>query len=901
MMYKKQENTWYSYVDINYLLHRASNNQSLFLVEDAASNDETHATQRVNSALESLSSNPGVASVVVPINLGNKNAGVWQGLHWVTLVIRREIGVLKAYYNDSYGTPMETSVAYLKQILINHDIAIGNITDLQTAQQSNGYDCGPWTVLNSIGLASNGQLPGFLSKDASKEVINQQRQSLPMLSPLILNKDIVRALEKSKAKEAQVGLGSGQDPVATLTEKTKALQLESRKTPKFVASGIVYVPEREYEEDSSDDEPDEEFLELLKSKPFPYYAKKKTHVRKIDFKDEQPNEGEALESLVVNPILKLLEEGAYEEDDKHHLKEDFAVSLALNRMRSVSSRKNNSLKDELGTDTSKGDVKHTKFGFFWECQWYKRSDPKDRKLKDKEVGEVRTFYKKLKKHDPDAACDFLRVAESGVPVPYQRLREYAKNHDLTKSLVREHRQSDADVPIYLALIDGDTVSFNGVYSSYSSIGENITPPTVMSTGYVFSDKEFHMYLSSLMDLNIRIITAKHLPSGVYYPEPNTCILIPAGFDTVPESFRDSQCKDETCEAAAILRQVKDRDNASFTFTTGNPIITTTPPRAYKTKKGVSDLSFSPGAKGGASPNNEDFSIMAQVSQSHQDPYVWAINLYINRGFSVSCAAGTFRSLIAKIRKEKGEERSKAVSELKQYVDPDKVVDAIVKAWDEVSEYIEQFKDMYARSDDEQQLLEIIDAEEGLEIKDFSREKILILSRAEVVSLIEDGILNITDLKNSDIKVIEAIFYSEVAIELLQEGRCSFAYLLRLLELSDKYEEDFEDILESFEYALGEYGVEEFLERYSQDPLHLEFMSGDPTDIVLENSDDMRYIEFGIKHYDVDVGWIQQELNGDREDPSASSMFFEAALLNIDGDNGDGYESSLGGYSDFQVD
>ncbi|MGV2433225.1 MAG UNVERIFIED_CONTAM: hypothetical protein LVQ98_08265 [Rickettsiaceae bacterium] len=162
-----------------------------------------------------------------------------------------------------------------------------------------------------------------------------------------------------------------------------------------------------------------------------------------------------------------------------------------------------------------------------------------KKEKKAEYTDVRKFYKQLKRYDAENDTnyveDFLEKTEKTVPIPYQELREYAKNHPNTKKLVGEFRKASPKAPIYLSLIDSDTVDFNGIYSAYYRITKEKLP-TVMSTGYVFPKESREYHLASTQDRYIRVITAKYIPSGIYYPEPNTCVLIPDDCYTVPESF-----------------------------------------------------------------------------------------------------------------------------------------------------------------------------------------------------------------------------------------------------------------------------------------------------------------------------------------------------------------------------
>lgn len=85
---------------------------------------------------------------------------------------------------------------------------------------------------------------------------------------------------------------------------------------------------------------------------------------------------------------------------------------------------------------------------------------------------------------------------------------------------------------------------------------------------------------------------------------------------------------------------------------------------------------------------------------------------------------------------------------------------------------------------------------------------------------------------------------------------------------------------------------DILKLYKENPLHLEFMSGDPDEIILENSDDPNIVLFGIKNYDIDVQWIREELGGDEQD-TASLMDFDRIIgtyeddhVDVSGDNHD---------------
>jgi hypothetical protein len=169
-MSKKNDRTyWYAYLDINDLL-KAKSQDNVYKVIDSTDIDDLQTLQRVSEAFTVLNNPNSLNVVVIPINLGISNQGTWQGLHWVGLIIKKTKTSFKAFYTDSLATPIEKSFSTsdgatfytLKQILINHGVPENNIIESNVnlpAQQSNGYDCGPWTVFNLDSLAKTENLP----------------------------------------------------------------------------------------------------------------------------------------------------------------------------------------------------------------------------------------------------------------------------------------------------------------------------------------------------------------------------------------------------------------------------------------------------------------------------------------------------------------------------------------------------------------------------------------------------------------------------------------------------------------------------------------------------------------------------------------------------------------------
>lgn len=173
---KTQADYWYSDVDIYQLLVETLASNHSYKVIDSASHDyelheqdleniqyvhdQTLIATRVSEAVNFLNNNDQMSAAVIPINLGQKNTtGIWEGRHWVGLVLRRNSNTndLEAFYSDSCGKELSKQLPFLKQILKNHHIE--TLYDYSKQQQSNGHDCGPWTVFNLDSLAKVGSLP----------------------------------------------------------------------------------------------------------------------------------------------------------------------------------------------------------------------------------------------------------------------------------------------------------------------------------------------------------------------------------------------------------------------------------------------------------------------------------------------------------------------------------------------------------------------------------------------------------------------------------------------------------------------------------------------------------------------------------------------------------------------
>ncbi|XVN43429.1 MAG: Ulp1 family isopeptidase [Candidatus Rickettsia vulgarisii] len=89
----------------------------------------------LNIEYTKLKSNNNKKSAIIPINLGNA--------HWVSLIITKSrANDLIFTYNNPDGSPINPNLkSFLQQVAPE-----APITDLETKQQWNDYDCGPIVV-----------------------------------------------------------------------------------------------------------------------------------------------------------------------------------------------------------------------------------------------------------------------------------------------------------------------------------------------------------------------------------------------------------------------------------------------------------------------------------------------------------------------------------------------------------------------------------------------------------------------------------------------------------------------------------------------------------------------------------------------------------------------------------
>ncbi len=450
------------------------------------------------------------------------------------------------------------------------------------------------------------------------------------------------------------------------------------------------------------------------------------------------------------------------------------------------------LKKELAS-TINSTIDHKIYAKYWFFQWFNT-------LTNEKVdfSEVRKFYKKLKKIDPEKAATFRIKNEDEnnyIKVPYQNLRESLKNHENTKELIKKAQKSN--LYVYISFIDSDTINFNGIYSSYlKNYDYDNKIATVMSTGYGFEkEKEDDSpYIEACKrDRNIRITIARKFPQGVYYPEPNLCILVLKDKVTIEESFIDKKRGDGYYYESPILLtnlfKQRDKNEQKWLFLDENPLITKIPDRIRKIK-------FSEEFSKGHQPYEDDIKKMQLISQSTEGILNFAKGLYCNRGFSLKDETKIyeFNQCVSQILSLSNESNQTAIDKLKDLISHNQ----------------------------------------------FSSVKYAIL---------------------------EAKFIKELYLELNKSNEYDSSIISILLKFQVDTKDSLEEIYSKIQCAQeNDYVLSLILNRYEEDPIHLEFMTRDVNEVLIENPE---YYAMARDHYNddetIDESYILQELKGDRDD------------------------------------
>ena len=522
--------------------------------------------------------------------------------------------------------------------------------------------------------------------------------------------------KKEKEKKEDIEL-------AELLKNGKDVENTEGRDAYFVINCPTYVHEPDQFSDSTSDgeSPTSEFTEEeFKNPPF-YIGEEVGVVSDIDqIYLQQPT---GTESRIVYPFLKQLESTAGTQN--------LAIVIGLNRARSLSNKQNQLLVDELKAHLPyfpPFSFTYKIFGFFWDYTWH-MNPGKEVTAHEKVQRFYRQFKMYCKSSDPKKlrAIEFRKELEKYINekgtniIPYQDLRERIKNHPFTEELVKavrfEHKMSD----VYLSIIDSDIVNFNSVYRTYiETYKSREFPPLAMSTGYEFSDdiryyKEAtiqkllkNLKFASQLDRGIRIKVAKHIPFGVYYPEPNTCILVPRELYKIHQSFINrtrSGANQGREELLVLLKRIQEtKPQGNFIFIEKSPVIIIATNRFFYREKQL--LSFSP--EFNSRPSEQDLINLREISQSHFNPRILdprifnrhAIGLSVGRSFMSKLVCPLFRAYQDRLFGHKDVDIESLRQNLKGWLeeknpsDKDKALTATLKINDALTDATEFIKSMF---------------------------------------------------------------------------------------------------------------------------------------------------------------------------------------------------------------
>lgn len=179
----------------------------------------------------------------------------------------------------------------------------------------------------------------------------------------------------------------------------------------------------------------------------------------------------------------------------------------------------------------------------------------------------------------------------------------------------------------------------------------------------------------------------------------------------------------------------------------------------------------------------------------------------------------------------------------------------MKAIEEVKKFYIELDRHYLRSKEEEDLLKLFKEKNVNLTSVSSRRTLLLIAQPIILKLIEEKIINFRKLIKLNIAALEYFCNDGEITEWLKERDITFDVILNLLD---------ENNLPYYIRAKGNFSTSYILEKYEENPLHLQFMASiedelGPTDVVYENSHDEEVVKFGMKHYDIEIEIIRGEI------------------------------------------
>jgi len=395
--------------------------------------------------------------------------------------------------------------------------------------------------------------------------------------------------------------------------------MPTSNAPRYVINTPMVVVSEDSSSEMSDDgdlSPQEVFPKPYFKAPFSFFklcdSKKEGEIKRgqIQRKRYRPSDltrkNQCLprnQALLAN-FIGLCERESFARTDYGSIQateKRLSIVIGLNMLHSLSTKKNNTLRKAVNY-LVQSSLSIKKFGFFWQGVWLEKKLGDTTKEFIWEIvsyKRVHDFYRQLKRRNPRLSKEFRKKIEHpdtlNYQVPYREIRETIKDDKTTRKLVRQFRKFSQNSPIYLAIMDSDAVSLQsgelGCYSVYGKMIEDHyekygKPLEIASVGYLFSDDDEIMALSSQLDLSTRHHTAEYFKLGIVFPEPTIIMKIRPEEATITDSFCDNQRNYPSPQESIMIVQSRIVSQSldpetSMAFSKAGAIISQRPRRAWK--------------------------------------------------------------------------------------------------------------------------------------------------------------------------------------------------------------------------------------------------------------------------------------------------------------------------------
>ena len=287
-----------------------------------------------------------------------------------------------------------------------------------------------------------------------------------------------------------------------------------------------------------------------------------------------------------------------------------AITALQNRLRSISRSRNYTRERPQLDRENPNAVPIKNVCYHIVPQWLKHGENGTKPTDQEEVARFFRAFKAWEQRqgidintDASAARLFRRHYEDnfGPIVPFQSFRNRIKDDAVTINAVNNFYAKNPENPTYLLFFDDDFrtlrpfgVGLLSIYDQFVNYKVKYTGkiPTLLSTGYRFATQPDISLVASEIDRWVRAATAKIIPTGTCYPEPNMAIktqdtaqnrpIINAQFD----EKKNTKSKTESRDFIKAALAHGDITNDTASFLPYGPLPTETPQRVINKSRNV---------------------------------------------------------------------------------------------------------------------------------------------------------------------------------------------------------------------------------------------------------------------------------------------------------------------------